>query len=387
MGIYLDNAATSFPKPESVYSAVDRAMRQLGGNPGRGGHRYSLDAGREVYETRESLARFFAIDDASRVVFTSGATEALNLALFGLLQAGDRVVTTGMEHNALARPLNALEQRGVIVERVIPGLDGVVAAEQLREACSEPTRLLALSHCSNVTGSIQPLEAIIPWCRQRGILTLVDAAQSAGHLPLSIAELGIHLLAVPGHKGLLGPAGTGFLYVDPDIQLRPLMFGGTGANSSMLSMPDDLPERFEAGTLNVAGLAGLRAGVDFLEEHGIVNLEQQVGGLVERLLTGLSTLDGVLLYGPAPGVRRGNVVSFNLAGQDPSETGFRLEQDFDICVRTGLHCAPEAHRSVGSFPGGTIRVSPGIFNTTEQIDALLAAVTVLLNRHPAAPTI
>lgn len=380
MSIYLDNAATSFPKPETVYQAVDHAMRHAGGNPGRGGHHYSLDAGREVLETRESLARFFAIDDASRLIFTSGATEALNLALFGLLKSGDRVVTTSMEHNALVRPLYELERRGVLVEKVSAGPDGVVSVEALQRACQNKPRLLALGHCSNVSGSIQPIEEIVPWCRQQGILTLVDAAQSAGHLPLSVKQLGVHLLAVPGHKGLLGPSGTGCLYVDPDVQLAPLLYGGTGSNSSIASMPDDLPERFEAGTLNVAGLAGLRAGLDYLLETGLDQLELRVNDLVDRLLDGLSNHTEVLLYGPGRGARRGNVVSFTLAGQDPAEIAFRLEQQFGICTRVGLHCAPDAHRSLGSFPGGTVRVSPGIFNTRDDIDKLLAAVAALIKQ-------
>ncbi|PNU19903.1 cysteine desulfurase [Geothermobacter hydrogeniphilus] len=377
MSIYLDNAATSFPKPESVYRAVERAMRHAGGNPGRGGHRFSLDAGREVLETRETLARFFAVEDAARIVFTSGATEGINLALFGLLQPGDRVVTTSMEHNALMRPLYALQQRGIEVEQVKTGRDGIVDVSDLQRACRVPTRLLAIGHCSNVSGSIQPLETIIPWCREHGILTLVDAAQSAGHLPLSVNRLGVHLLAVPGHKGLLGPSGTGFLYVDPELRLEPLLYGGTGINSTMRTMPEDLPERLEAGTLNVPGLAGLRAGVEYLQQQGPERLETSLNELVERLLAGLEAVPGVTLYGPARGERRGNVVSFNLAGMDPAEVGYRLEQQFGICVRVGLHCAPDAHRSLGSFPGGTVRVSPGIFTSPEQVEKLLTAVALL----------
>jgi cysteine desulfurase family protein len=377
MGIYLDNAATSFPKPEPVYLAVDHAMRHAGGNPGRGGHRYSLDAGREVLEAREAVARFFSITDSSRVVFTSGATEALNLALLGLLKPGDRVVTTSMEHNALVRPLYELERRGLILSKVACGVDGVVSVDDLKAACDRQTRMVALSHCSNITGSIQPLAAIAAWCRQKKILLLVDAAQSAGHLPLDMSKLDVDLLAAPGHKGLLGPAGTGFLYVRESLQLEPLIFGGTGANSTASAMPDELPERFEAGTLNVPGLAGLRAGIEFLEAQGMGTLEAKVTTLIKKLLLGLSAVRGVDLFGPDLTVRRGSVVSFNLRGMDPSEVGFKLEHEHGICVRVGLHCAPDAHRTIGTFPLGTVRVSPGIFNTDEEIESLLAAVAAM----------
>jgi len=376
MAIYLDNAATSFPKPEPVYQAVDHTLRNFG-NPGRGGHGFSLAAGRLLLEVREAVAGLFGIADSSRVVFTSGATEALNLALFGLLQPGDRVVTSSMEHNAVSRPLRALQDRGVQVVKVSADARGRLDPARVREACAERTRLLVLSHCSNVTGTLQPLEAILPWARSRGIVTLVDAAQSAGLFPIDVETLGIDMLAAPGHKGLLGPAGTGFLYLREGIALQPLTYGGTGANSGSDRQPEQLPERLESGTLNTPGLAGLLAGIEYLRERGLERLRAREEALLGRLLDGLRGLPGVTLYGPGEPVGHGGAVSFNLDGRDPSEVGFLLERDHGICARVGLHCAPEAHRTIGSYPAGTVRVSPGCFTTDTEIDQLLLALSGL----------
>ena len=377
MAIYLDHAATSFPKPEPVYRAVDAAFRNVGGNPGRGGHRMTLEAGRMVLDARETAAAFFGVRDAASVVFTSGATASINQALFGLLQPGDRVVTTSMEHNALSRPLHALEQRGVVVERVAAGTDGRVTLEQIRAACSTPTRLVALSHCSNVTGTIQPIGEIGRWCRQHGILLLVDAAQSAGVLPINVEDDAIDLLAVAGHKGLYGPSGIGLLCVRPGLRLEPLIYGGTGANSSEIIPPTELPERLEAGTPNLPGIAGLKAGLDFLSETGLHVLAARKQEQLQLLYAGLEKINGTRVFGPTSLENNGGVVSFLVEGRDPAEIGFLLDREYGILTRVGLHCAPEAHRTIGTFPGGTIRVSPGFFNTAEVIDLLLQAVASL----------
>lgn len=376
MAIYLDNAATSFPKPESVYLAVEHTLRNLG-NPGRGGHGFSLAAGRLLLDVREAVATLFGIADSSRVAFTSGATEALNQALFGLLEPGDRVVTSSMEHNAVSRPLRALQDRGVTVVKVPADSKGRIDPQQVRQACGDKTRLLALSHCSNVTGTLQPLEEILPWARSRGILTLVDAAQSAGLFPIDVESMGIDMLAAPGHKGLLGPAGTGFLYLCEGLELRPLLYGGTGANSASDRQPEQMPERLESGTLNTPGLAGLLAGIEYLQERGPALLRAHEEALLGQLIEGLHRLPEVTLYGPGEAVGHGGAVSFNLAGRDPSEVGYLLEQEYGICTRVGLHCAPDAHRTIGTFPAGTVRVSPGCFTTETEIDQLLQAVAGL----------
>lgn len=378
--IYLDNAATSFPKAPGVSRAVAEVIDHLGTSPGRGSYRLALQAGRLLFDIRETVADFFGIADASRVVFTSGATEALNLALFGLLQPGDRVITSSMEHNAVLRPLHALQQRGIEVVRVPADASGLVAAHDIRAAATQGTkrtRMVALTHAANVTGTIQPIEELGPWCRAEGILLLVDAAQSAGLLPIDVEAQGIDLLAVPGHKNLLGPAGTGFLYVREGLQPRPLNFGGTGGDSSSPLPPEELPERLESGTLNLPGLAGLRAGLLYLQSRGLQAVRRHKAALLEQVLSGLKRLDGVRIYGPGEAACHAGVVSINLAGRDPAEIGYRLDADFGICVRTGLHCAPEAHRTIGSFPDGTVRISPGLFNTSADIDTLLQALHLL----------
>ncbi|MGE4542865.1 MAG: aminotransferase class V-fold PLP-dependent enzyme [Pedobacter sp.] len=381
MAIYLDNAATTFPKPESVYRAVDLAFRYLGVSPGRGSYQLSLEAGRLVLEARETVAEFFGIRDASRVVFAANATEAINIALFGLLQAGDRVITSAMEHNAISRPLHALEARGVEVVRVPVDACGLIDPAVIRATVREgtcPTRMVVLSHCSNVTGVLQPIAEIGNWCRREGIVFMVDAAQSAGQVAIDVEDMGIDLLAVPGHKSLLGPQGTGALYVAEKLLPAPLIWGGTGGNSISSLMPEDLPERFESGTLNTPALAGLQAGIEFVRQTGLQKIQRHKAALLDQLSGGLHALPGVRCYNSSGNWQLGGVLSFNIEGRDPAEIGFLLDEEYGICVRTGLHCAPDAHRSIGTLPSGTIRVSPGLFNTEKDIDALLVALKKII---------
>ena len=383
MSIYLDNAATSHPKPEAVYRAMDQALRQVGANPGRGGHAMGLEAGRLVFEAREALADFFGIADSSRIAFTANATEAINLALFGLLQAGDRVVTSTMEHNAVMRPLRVLRERGVEVVQVQGDCQGFVDPQAVRDACRKPTRMVVLSHCSNVSGTLQPVEEIGPWCRERGILFLLDAAQSAGAFPIHVDALGADLLAVPGHKSLMGPQGTGFLYVRSGLHLNPLIHGGTGGHSNADGMPEEMPERYEAGTRNTSGIAGLKAAVDFIRETGLGEIRAHEKALLQRLLDGLGCMPQIRIHGPSDLDRHGGACSITLDGIDPAQVGFWLDHDYGIVCRVGLHCAPDAHRTLGTHPRGTVRVSPGYFTTAEEIDALLAALAELPGRIAA----
>lgn len=383
MTIYLDNAATSFPKPEVVYAAVDRTLRGVGASPGRGGHREALAAARLVFAAREAAASLFGVADSARIAFTASATEAINCALFGLLRPGDRVVTSSMEHNAVTRPLRALQERGVVVVKVPADRQGFVDPAAIKAACAEPTRLVVLTHCSNVTGTLQPVEEIGPWCRRQGILFLVDAAQSAGLFAIDVASLGIDLLAVPGHKSLLGPPGTGLLYVREGITLQPLIYGGTGGNSHSELPPEAMPERLEAGTLNTPGLAGLLAGIEFLLGEGVVAVRAREAELLGRLIDGLREIPDVELYGPLDPRFHGGALSFNLTGRDPAEIGFLLDRDHAILCRVGLHCAPDAHRTIGTFPRGTVRVSPGFFTTEAEIDHLVGAVAAVASRPPA----
>lgn len=374
MSIYLDNAATTFPKPESVYQTMDRTSREVGVAPNRGGYRQSLAAARVLFEARESLASLFGATDSSRFIITHSATESLNLAVKGLIRSNDHVVTTSMEHNSLARPLHAAASSGCTVTWVNGDKDGYIRAEDILAALRDDTRLVAMTHCSNVTGALNPIQEIGPLLKERNVLFLVDAAQSAGSVPIDIKSMQIDLLAVPGHKGLYGPQGTGFLYIAPGIELDPLILGGTGSASSDLTPPAGLPERFESGTLNISGIAGLKAGVDFVLSQGVEQIQRHEFFLLERLAKGLSLIDGVVLRNGDLTKPRGSVLSFTVEGMDPSKTGFLLDRDFDIAVRVGLHCAPLAHKTIGTFPEGTVRVSPGFFNTEKDIDAFLAAV-------------
>lgn len=380
MTIYLDNSATSYPKPESVYKAVDTAFRTCGANPGRGGHRMSLDASRLVFSARETVADFFSISDASRLVFTSGATESINTALFGLLNRGDHVVTTAMEHNSVLRPLRVLEKAGVSLSIVAADETGLVSVDDIAAACTDSTRLVVMTHCSNVSGTFQPVEAVSAFCRSHNLLLLVDAAQTAGHIPIDVNALGIDLLAVPGHKGLLAPPGIGCLYVREGVQIRPLIHGGTGGQSEQEEMPLQMPERLESGTLNTPGIAGLKAGVEFIMNVGIEAIVAHEQRLVSLLVRSLRALEGVTVYGPVGRAQHGGAISFSCKNRDSSEIGFILDQDYDIMVRVGLHCAPGAHRMLGTFPEGTVRVSPGYFTTVEQIEFFVQAVTDIVHK-------
>jgi len=373
--VYLDNAATSHPKPESVYLAVMEALR-AGGSPGRGGHQQTIAADRLVFATRELLAQLFNVRDSARFVFTPNATFAINQALFGLLQPGDRVVTTMVEHNAVTRPLRQLQNRGVEVVKVAADpVTSMVSRSALQEAClCKPTRLLLVNHCSNVIGTLQPIEGLGAWCREHDILFMLDGAQSAGLLPIDLQALDIDIFAAPGHKGLLGPQGTGFLYIKEGIELTPLIYGGTGSNSRSDLQPKSLPERLESGTINLPGLAGLHAALLFLQQIGIAQIHARETQLIEKILTGLQKIERITIYGSDNVMLRLGAISFNLQGCDPAAVAFTLDQQEQIAVRVGLHCAPDAHRTIGTYPTGTVRVSPGYFTAEEEIDRFLQAI-------------
>jgi cysteine desulfurase family protein len=378
MSIYLDNAATTFPKPEAVYRAQDDAARSIGVAPNRGGYGQSLAASRLIFEARESLAALLGVTDSSRMILTHSATESLNLAIKGVLRPGDHVVTTSMEHNSLARPLYAAASAGVEVDWVRADGDGYVTAAAIIAALRPDTRLVALTHCSNVTGAVNPVAEIGALLKERGVLFLVDGAQSAGSLPVDITAMNIDLFAAPGHKGLYGPQGTGLLYVGPGIELAPLLHGGTGGGSTELDLPAELPERYESGTMNTPAVAGLKAAVDLLLHKGVSAIHAGEQLLVARLIAGLAPLDGITVYNAGLNRPRGSVVSFTAAGVDPSRIGFLLDTNYGIAVRVGLHCAPLAHKTIGTFPEGTVRVSPGMFNTEDDIDRFVAAVAEIV---------
>ena len=374
MTLYLDNAASSHPKPEEVYLAVDDALRNIGANPGRSGHKPAMKASQKIAQTRSLLARFFEIGDPNRIVFTANATEAINLGLKGLLNPGDQVITSSMEHNSVVRPLRFLETQGIDLTFVpCPSL-GQIKIQAIEKAIRKNTRLIVLTHASNVTGGIMPIGEIGVLARKHGVLFMVDVAQTAGLVFISVADMGIDLLAAPGHKGLMGPQGTGFLYIGPGISLRPLKEGGTGSQSELDSQPDFLPDQMESGTLNTPGLAGLGAGVDFLLQQGLETIRSQEFSLSSRLWAELKKNEKVRLYGPEQAEDRTSTISFNIMGLNPSAVASILDTAYDIAVRAGLHCAALAHRTLNTFPEGTIRVSPGFFNTEKEIDFFLEAV-------------
>lgn len=378
--MYLDNAATSYPKPEKVYEAVLHAMREVGASPGRGGYRRSLEAGRILFQAREAVAGLFSIADSARIIFTQSATGALNLALQGTLAAGDHVITTSMEHNSLLRPLYALRNKGVELTIVPAGPDGVVLVEDVRRAVQANTRMIAVSHVSNVCGAIQPIGELAELSRVAGALFLVDAAQSAGYLPIDVERFAIDLLAVPGHKGLMGPGGTGLLYVAPHVQLKSVIQGGTGSHSASEEQPLVMPDGFEAGTHNLSGIAGLHAGIEFIRELGLPAIHQHEHNLLNQAEQALKNIPGVTIHGPADPSGRCSVLSFTAAGVDPALLAAELDHSFDIAVRAGLHCAPLAHRTLGTFPGGTVRVSPGWFTTGEEIAFFSDAVVQCIGK-------
>lgn len=383
--IYLDNAATSWPKPPEVGQAIVDFLESAGGNPGRSGHRLSIDAGRIVYNAREAVAELFNAPDPLRVIFTPNATHAINLAICGLVRAGDHVVASGIEHNAVMRPLRALEQKGVQLTVVPCARDGSLAPEYVIEALRPGTRMVVLCHASNVVGTILPIAPIAIAAHRQGALLLVDAAQSAGVLPIDMQALGVDLLAFTGHKGLQGPPGTGGLVIGERVDaaaMGPLVRGGTGSRSEVEIQPEECPDRFESGTLNGPGIAGLEAGVRWLMEQGIEAVRARELDLTRRLMEGLSNVRGVRVYGPSKPEDRTAIVSFTAAGLRVSDIGLRLDEEFDIMARVGLHCAPAAHRAIGTFPEGTVRFAPGVMTAVEEIDAAIAAVATIVAAGP-----
>ena len=375
--IYLDNAATSHPKPEAVYQKTLEALRS-GGNPGRGGYDTSLAADRLIFATREALADFYNVKDSSCFVFTLNATSAINTALFGLIAAGDRIVSSSMEHNAVSRPLRRLKDLGCDVEKVSADNNGLIDQNKIRQAClSHPTKMLVLNHCSNVNGQLQDISGLGAFCREHKIFFLLDGSQSAGTFPLSIEDEQIDLYAAPGHKNLLGPSGTGFLYLRPDLIIEPFIYGGTGGNSHSDLQPEMLPERMESGTQNLAGIAGLLASVEYLQEQGLSSLRKKVEVHLQQIIAEFSKIEGVRLFTANSLSMQGDALSFTVENMDPAEVGFRLDHEFGISVRVGLHCAADAHRTLGTYPQGTIRVSPGIFTTPVEIESLITAVKMI----------
>lgn len=382
MAIYLDNASTTFPKPACVAEAVYHYLTQQGGSGQRGDHAMSYAADELLYDCRCQVAAFFHAEGPEQAVFCKNVTEALNLLLYGLLQRGDHVLISPLEHNAVMRPLEVLKARGVSYSVLPCAPDGLLLTAGLEASLQENTVLLLVNHASNVCGTLQPLEELAAFCRRHHLLFALDAAQSAGLVPIDMAELGLAALAFTGHKALLGPMGTGGLVLGRELgrRLQPLLAGGTGSQSHLYAMPSFLPDRFEAGTANLPGLAGLAAALGWLQDTGLDRIRRQEEALTEQFLAGLLPLEEagrLRILGRRDCRHRLGVLSVQLQGRDQALAARALAKDYGIYTRVGLHCAPAAHRALGSYPTGSIRFSLGYFNTAAEVAAALAALARL----------
>lgn len=370
--IYLDNAATSLRRPECVVRAVTEALCSLG-NVGRGAHEGSLSAARTVYDCREKLCRFFGGDDPNRVCFTANATEALNAAVFGLLSAGDHVISTDLEHNSVLRPLYRLEKEGMELSFLAADRNGLVDYDALPGLLRKNTRALVCTHASNLTGNVLDIKRLAAFCREQGLLFILDASQTAGSLPINASETGVSVLCFTGHKALMGPQGTGGLLVGPGVELRPFKTGGSGVQSHLKEQPAAYPARMEAGTLNGHGIAGLSAALDYINEVGLETIHDHETALMRAFYEQVSVVPGVKVYGDFSG-DRAPIVSLNLGDLDSGAVADVLMTDYGVAVRSGAHCAPRMHAALGTTDQGAVRFSFGWFNTMEEVTAAAKAI-------------
>ena len=366
--IYLDNAATSYPKPESIYQKLGSFLKEQGANPGRSGYRMAANCEKMIDDTRYLITQFFNGNNPERLIFGLNTTDVLNIAIKGVLKKGDHVVTTTLEHNSISRSLNRLEKEGFIsLSRIEHSQEGFINPDILSEKIREETRLVAITHASNVLGTIQPINDIGDIVSRSSAIFLLDAAQTAGVIPIDINEMKIDLLAFPGHKGLLGPTGTGCLYVSDKIDLTPFREGGTGGDSSSAFQPEHFPFILEGGTPNTLGIAGLTEGIKYVQNRGIENILRHEHRLIELLINCLLENDKIKIYGSHQAKDHVGTLSCNVEGVSPMDVSMILDQSFNIAVRSGLHCSPYTHKINGTFPEGTVRISPGVFTTEDDI--------------------
>ncbi len=376
--IYLDNAATTFPKPREVLDRMVETYSRLGVSPGRGSYDLAVEAAEIVQQARRKLAHFFGAHDPDRVILASNATDGLNLAIQGIVKPGDHVVSTRLEHNAVLRPLYHLKQRGWIEYDLVPfDVLGFVDPDAIAKAIRPNTRLVILCHASNVLGTLQPAADIGRICAEHGVPLLIDAAQSAGQVPIDMAAWQVSAVAFTGHKSLLGPSGIGGLALCPDLDVESTRFGGTGIESSSPIHTQAFPHRLEAGTLNLLGVIGLSAGLDYLQHEGMERIHRREMALIGRLQEGLASLPRVTVYGPPPGRRQTPVLVCNVEGMVAADVGTILDGDYGIAVRTGLHCAPLVHVDLGTPTHGTVRFSTGCFNMDEDVNQALEAMAAI----------
>jgi len=376
MRIYFDNAATSWPKPESVIESMINFNSDIGSNPGRSGHHLSVEAGRVLYDVRDCAAELFNVDDPLRISLTSNVTHSLNIVLRGYLGPGDHVITSSMEHNSVMRPLRDLEQRGLELSVIACNSAGQLDPLKIKQAIKSNTKLIVLTHASNVTGTLMPVHEVGALASEEGITFCVDAAQTAGCVPIDVERMNIDILCFTGHKGLMGPMGTGGFYIKDGLEkfVEPLMSGGTGSLSEYEKQPDFMPDKYESGTLNALGFAGLASGIRFVLDTGVDVIRKKEDELLKYFMNSFQENPAVTLFGPVNPGERTSVVSFNIDGVTPSDTAFIFDEEYGILSRPGLHCAPSAHRTLGTFPDGTNRFSFGYFNTFEEIDIAVKAI-------------
>lgn len=373
--LYLDNAASSWPKPPEVAKAMAEAVMRYGANPGRGTHRLAMEASRAMFRTRQKLAELFHIKNPNDIAFALNTTQALNLAIAGFVKEGDHVICTAVEHNAVRRPLEKLKAlKNVRVTYVETDACGRLDPMAVKRSLETDTRLIVMNHSSNVLGSILPIEDIAEIATSHGAKLLVDAAQTAGVLPIDVENMGIDMLAFPGHKSLYGPQGTGGLYIHPDLDVEPIMVGGTGGRSEEAQQPRTRPDRYESGTQNVPGIAGLGAGVEYVLHETVQTIHNKEWALVQRIMEKLLALPHVKILGPPLGEPRTGIVSFVMDHIDSSEIAYLLDRRYHIAVRAGLHCTPLAHGTAGTEKTGAVRASVGVFTTEEDADRFVEAV-------------
>lgn len=372
--IYFDNAATTYPKPEEVYDAVYDCMKNYCANPGRAGHKLAMKSARKIYDARENLAKLFNVDNPMTIVFTHNATDSLNLAIKGVLKKGDHVITTSMEHNSVIRPIKALESKGVENTVVDCDKDGFLNPEDVEKAIKENTKLIVTTHASNVCGTLVDIKSVGGIAKKHGILYLVDASQTAGVYNIDVKDMNIDMLAMPGHKCLFGPQGTGVLYVREDLKLDILKEGGTGSKSEELTQPELFPDKYESGTHNTPGIVGLNEGVKFVLDKGIEKIREHEEELCQYMLDKLKEIENIEIYGPEDSKKRAAVIAINIGNMDSGEVTFILDDEFDIATRSGIHCSPLAHTTLGTLGQGAVRFSIGFFNTTYDIDKAIKAL-------------
>ena len=370
--IYFDNSATSFPKPEEVYKASEKAMRIFGANPGRGGHRMAVEASKEIFKVREKIANLFNIKDPLRIAFTQNSTYALNFAIKGCINKKGHVITTALEHNSSLRPLFSKRDNGEIeLELIYPEKNGDISIKKIIESIKEDTIAVVINHISNVTGTIVDIEKIGKVTREKRIMLIVDASQSAGYLDIDVERDGIDILCFTGHKSLYGLQGSGGIYIREGIDFIPIIEGGTGSFSKLERQPLVMPEGLEAGTLNTLAIVSLGAGIDFIQKVGIENIRKHEDKLTQRFLTELKKIPEVEVYGSD---KRGPVVTLNIKGIDSGDLAAYLDEEYGILVRGGLHCAPKIHEAIGNGENGGVRFSFGFFNTDEEIEYAINAI-------------